>query len=171
VSRRTTILTMAGIAITAPAAACAAVPTLTQVIVTPSGAAVAACGSVVAALVAQVAHRRDLAATAEHVDVRLDRLAWNARFAHPWSGHETPAEIPAPPARTIPGEIVGQGPDARPICPGQLETHQDGTSTCSGGLDDCWPGIGPAYAHRRAAVSCGNLSHGCGVCAVTGSHR
>ena len=59
------------------------------------------------------------------------------------------------------------GPPALPpaACPGRLTLHEDGSTSCHGGRDDCWGGAG--YRHD-APIACAAVSHGCGRCQTAG---
>jgi hypothetical protein len=62
--------------------------------------------------------------------------------------------------------------EARPACHGRLTLHENGSTTCQGGRDDCWPALpGVSYRHRGEPVACASLSHGCGQCQSTGTPR
>ena len=50
-------------------------------------------------------------------------------------------------------------------CPGRLTLHEDGSTSCHGGLADCWGGAG--YQHG-APIACTSVSHGCGRCQMSG---
>jgi hypothetical protein len=74
----------------------------------------------------------------------------------------------APTASTdaaIRGALRVDGPSSG-ACEGRLTLHEDGSTTCHGGRDDCWGDV-PGYTHG-APVACRSLSHGCGVCQIQG---
>lgn len=67
----------------------------------------------------------------------------------------------------VQGEVVSESfeaPSAGRACHGRLVLHEDGSTTCHGGLDTCW-GTG---THSTPPVACRSLSHGCGTCQTVG---
>lgn len=55
--------------------------------------------------------------------------------------------------------------DGRPMCPGVLIVHKDGTKVCvRGGRDDCWDGTRYRHSSER---QCDEQSHGCPTCETT----
>lgn len=51
-------------------------------------------------------------------------------------------------------------------CHGRLIIHDDASTSCHSGREDCWPGI-TAYRHQGTPIPCHEMSHGCGQCLTT----